>query len=64
MIRHILKDGSCVESIAGMTIKADQFDALYRMMEKVGGDKNDKPVSASEKSSARNRRKKQSSFLS
>lgn len=58
MIRHILKDGSCVESIAGMTIKADQFNALYRMMEKIGGRNSDRALSASEKSSAGNRRKK------
>lgn len=57
MIKHILKDGSCVNSIAGMTIKADQFEALYRMMEKMGGNKSDRALSASEKSSARNRRK-------
>ena len=57
MIKHILKDGSCVNSIAGMTIKADQFEALYRMMEKMGGNKSDRALSTSEKSSARNRRK-------
>lgn len=38
MIRHILKDGSCVDTIAGMTIKSDQFYALYRMMEKIAYD--------------------------
>lgn len=57
MIRHILKDGSCVTSVAGITVKADQFDALYRMMEK-GGRRIDRALSASEKSSAGNRRKK------
>ena len=37
MIKHILKDGSCVDSVAGIVIRADQFESLYRMMEKIGG---------------------------
>lgn len=38
MIRHILKDGTEVKSVSGIVIKADQFYALYRMMEKIAYD--------------------------
>ena len=35
MIYHVLKDGSRVESVKGIVIKADQFPLLYRVIEKI-----------------------------
>lgn len=37
MIRHILKDGSRVSSIAGMVIQSDEYQSIYRILEKIGG---------------------------
>lgn len=35
MIYHILKDGSKVESVKGIVIKADQFPLIYRVVEQI-----------------------------
>ena len=35
MIYHVLKDGSRVESVKGMVIKADQFPQVYRVIERI-----------------------------
>lgn len=35
MIRHILKDGTEVNSIKGVVIKADQFPQVYRVIERI-----------------------------
>lgn len=35
MIRHVLKDGSRVESIKGIVIKADHFPQVYRVIERI-----------------------------
>lgn len=37
MIRHVLKDGSMVSSIAGMVIRSDEYESIYRILEKIGG---------------------------
>ena len=49
MIRHILKDGTVTDSIAGKVISSIEFPVIYKILE--GGEKNDKPVSASERCS-------------
>lgn len=35
MIYHVLKDGSRVESVRGIVIKADQFPQVYRVIEQI-----------------------------
>lgn len=35
MIYHVLKDGSRVESIKGVVIKAAQFPLVYRVIEQI-----------------------------
>ena len=35
MIRHILKDGTKVDSIEGRVIKADQFETLYAIIDRI-----------------------------
>lgn len=35
MIYHVLKDGSRVESVSGIVIKADQFPQVYRVIERI-----------------------------
>lgn len=35
MIYHVLKDGSRVESIGGIVIKADQFPQVYKVIEQI-----------------------------
>lgn len=35
MIYHVLKDGSRVESVKGIVIKADQFPQVYRVIERI-----------------------------
>ena len=35
MIYHVLKDGSRVESVNGIVIKADQFPRVYRVIERI-----------------------------
>lgn len=35
MIYHVLKDGSRVESVKGVVIKADQFPLVYRVIERI-----------------------------
>lgn len=34
-IKHVLKDGTQVESIDGKVIKADQFDVLYETINRM-----------------------------
>ena len=35
MVKHFLKDGTQVESVAGIVIKQEEFKSLYKTMEKV-----------------------------
>lgn len=35
MIYHVLKDGSRVDSIKGIVIKADQFPLVYRVIDSI-----------------------------
>lgn len=35
MIYHVLKDGSRVDSVKGIVIKADQFPLIYRVVEQI-----------------------------
>ena len=35
MIYHVLKNGSRVDSVKGMVIKADQFPQVYRVIERI-----------------------------
>lgn len=36
MIRHVLKDGTEVSEITGHVIKADQFEVLYEVINRIG----------------------------
>ena len=63
MIRHVLQDGSEVDSIAGIMIRTDKFEALYKMISSMGGDKDDHIISSSDRSTQADRRKEQSSLL-
>lgn len=35
MIRHILKDGTEVEDITGHVIKADEYETLYEVINRI-----------------------------
>lgn len=35
MIYHVLKDGTEVESIEGKVVKADQFETLYQVINRI-----------------------------
>lgn len=35
MIHHVLKDGSRVDSVKGVVIKADQFPQVYKVIERI-----------------------------
>lgn len=35
-VRHILKDGTEVESIAGRVIRQEDFRELYRVIDRIG----------------------------
>ena len=35
MITHVLKDGSRVDSVKGVVIKADQFPQVYKVIERI-----------------------------
>lgn len=50
MIYHVLKDGSRVDSIRGIVIKADQFPQVYRVIEQIEerGNPDDREVETSE----------------
>lgn len=50
MIYHVLKDGSRVESVKGVVIKADQFPVIYRVIERIEerGNTDDREVETSE----------------
>lgn len=50
MIYHVLKDGSRVDSVKGIVIKADQFPLIYRVVEQIEerGNTDDREVETSE----------------
>lgn len=50
MIYHVLKDGSRVESVRGIVIKADQFPQVYRVIEQIEerGETDDREVETRE----------------
>lgn len=41
MIKHVLKDGTKTDSIAGYTVKATQAVSLYNMINRINGGNND-----------------------
>ena len=40
MVKHVLKDGTKPDSIAGYTVKATQAVSLYNMINKINGGNN------------------------
>ncbi len=48
MIHHVLKDGTEVKSIEGHVIKADEFDTLYQVVNRINERINHETVRTSE----------------
>lgn len=48
MIKHVLKDGTEVENISGMVVKAEDFPVVYEVISKIQKGCNDEPIQTSD----------------